>query len=235
MRTPTEILELFLNDKVIEPFTYSNLYAASKGVNIGLTSSEFKCFLGIIYLRDYVSVRRRHKFWEQRTDAHNVLVSAAMRRSCFENVFSNLHVADNANFDPMDKFLKLQPLISKLNEICIKFVPDETYFSFDESMVSYFGRHRCKQYIRGKPIRFGYTFGVVQHIWATLAGFSCIRVKIQILNMRNTVSVHHLSFSLARHLQRHTLDNTILYSITFPPVLHFLISSVQWDIRQQVQ
>jgi DNA excision repair protein ERCC-6 len=28
-------------------------------------------------------------------------------------------------------------------------------------MVSYFGRHGCKQYIRGKPIRFGYKFWCV--------------------------------------------------------------------------
>jgi DNA excision repair protein ERCC-6 len=38
----------------------------------------------------------------------------------------------------------------------MKFVPNETYFTFDESMVPYFGRQGCKQYIRGKPIRFGY-------------------------------------------------------------------------------
>jgi hypothetical protein len=47
MRTPTEILQLFLDDKVIElTVMYSNLYAASKDVNLGLTSPEFKCFLG---------------------------------------------------------------------------------------------------------------------------------------------------------------------------------------------
>jgi hypothetical protein len=28
----------------------------------------------------------------------------------------------------------------------------ETYFSIGESMVSHFGHHGCKQYIRGKPI-----------------------------------------------------------------------------------
>jgi hypothetical protein len=81
------------------------------------------------------------------------------------------------------------------------------------------------------PFDLAMSFGVVQHVWATLVGFRRTRVKIQILNMRNKVSVHQLSFSLVRH----TLDNTILYSITFSPVLHFLISSVQWDIRQQVQ
>lgn len=28
--------------------------------------------------------------------------------------------------------------------------------NYDESMVKYYGRHHCKQFIRGKPIRFGY-------------------------------------------------------------------------------
>jgi DNA excision repair protein ERCC-6 len=50
VRTPTEILELFLDDKVIELIVvYSNLCAANKDVNLGSTSSEFKCFLGIIF------------------------------------------------------------------------------------------------------------------------------------------------------------------------------------------
>jgi len=95
MRTPTEILEIFLDDEVVELIVvYSNLYAASKDVNLGLTSSEFKCFLGIIFLSGYVS---------------------------------------------------------------------------DESMVPYFGHHVCKQYIWGKPIRFGYKF------WcdATRMGYNC--------------------------------------------------------------
>jgi len=83
-------------------------------------------------------------FWEQRTDAHNVLVCAAIRCDRFETIFSNLHVVDNANLDPMDKFSKLRTLMSKLNERYMKFVPNETYFSFDESMVPYFGRHGCK-------------------------------------------------------------------------------------------
>jgi DNA excision repair protein ERCC-6 len=159
MRTPTEVLEFSLDDKVVELIvTYSNLYTASKDVNLGLTSSKFKCFLEIIFLSGYVSVPRRRMFWEQRTDAHNVLVSAAMRRDHFETIFSNLHVVDNANLNPMDKFSKLRPLISKLNDRCTKFIPNETYFSWDESMIPYFGHHGCKQYIRGKPIQFGYKF-----------------------------------------------------------------------------
>lgn len=32
----------------------------------------------------------------------------------------------------------------------------EPELSIDEQMVPYFGRHSCKMYMRGKPIRFGY-------------------------------------------------------------------------------
>jgi DNA excision repair protein ERCC-6 len=170
MRTPTEILKLFLDDEVTELIvTYSNLYAAGNRVNLGLTSSEFKCFPGIIFPSGYASVPRRRMFWEQRRDARNVLVSAAMRRDHFETIFSNLQVADNVNLNSLDKFSKLRPLINKLNERCMKFVPNETYFSIDESMVPYFGHHGCKQYIQGKLIGFGYKF------WcgATRLGYIC--------------------------------------------------------------
>jgi DNA excision repair protein ERCC-6 len=159
MRTPTEILELFLDDEVFELIvTYSNLYAASKGVHLDLTRSEFKCFLGIIFLGGYVSVPSRRMFWEQRTDAHNVLVSAAMRRDRFETIFSNSYIADNAKLDQMDKFSKLRTLRSNLNESCTKFVPNETYLNSDISMEPNFGRHGCKQYTGGKYSPFGYKF-----------------------------------------------------------------------------
>jgi DNA excision repair protein ERCC-6 len=61
MITPIEILELFLDDEVIELIvTYSNLHAASNGVNLGLSSYEFEFFLGIIFLSGYVPVPRKH-------------------------------------------------------------------------------------------------------------------------------------------------------------------------------
>jgi len=43
-----------------------------------------------------------------------------------------------------------------LKKKCIEnFIPEQ-HLAYDESMVKYFGRHSCKQFIRGKPIRFGY-------------------------------------------------------------------------------
>lgn len=38
----------------------------------------------------------------------------------------------------------------------LKHFHPEQHLSYDESMIAYFGRHGCKQFIKGKPMRFGY-------------------------------------------------------------------------------
>ena len=59
--------------------------------------------------------------------------------------------------------------MSNLNVRYIKFIRNETYLIFDKSMVPYFGRQGCKNYIRGKPFRFDYK------LWcgATRLGYIC--------------------------------------------------------------
>lgn len=56
----------------------------------------------------------------------------------------------------MWKYAKLRPLIEKLSENYLRYAPTEELYSVDESMCEYFGRHGCKQCLRGKPIRFGF-------------------------------------------------------------------------------
>ena len=53
---------------------------------------------------------------------------------------------------------KIEPLYSTLNASFIKYAIFHDRLSTDESLVPYYGRHSCKMFIRGKPIRFGYKF-----------------------------------------------------------------------------
>ena len=72
----------------------------------------------------------------------------------------NPHLADNSNLDKEDKFQKVRLLIDKLNEqFLANYLPEQSV-SIDESMVPCFGRHGCKQYMRNKPVKFGYKFWV---------------------------------------------------------------------------
>ncbi|XP_066254654.1 piggyBac transposable element-derived protein 3-like [Euwallacea similis] len=84
------------------------------------------------------------------------MVSDVMRRDRFLKIWKFFHLADNTKVDATDKYYKLRPLIEKLQSKFAQFYVPEKNLNFDESMVKYFGRHSCKQFIKGKPIRFGY-------------------------------------------------------------------------------
>ncbi|XP_060867582.1 piggyBac transposable element-derived protein 3-like [Metopolophium dirhodum] len=89
-------------------------------------------------------------------DTNNGLVSNAMRRNRFDDIFHNLHFSNNNNLDNSDKYAKIRPLITMINTRFLMHAPHEEFHSIDESMVPYYGKHGCKQFVRGKPIRFGF-------------------------------------------------------------------------------
>lgn len=84
------------------------------------------------------------------------IVKNAMSRNKFELLKRYLHLSDNTKLDLSDKFAKLRPYFDLLNRSFIKFGVFSQHLSIDEQMIPYFGKHSCKMYIRGKPIRFGY-------------------------------------------------------------------------------
>lgn len=158
---PLELFRKFFDEEVINLIlTQTNKYAQQKNLNGNIEKCEIMAFIGILILSGYVKVPRRRIFWELERDAHNDLISEAMTRNRFEFIFANLHVSDNQHLDNTDKFTKVRGLFSLLNKKFIEHAPLEEMHSIDEAMVPYYGRHGCKQYIHGKPIRYGYKLWV---------------------------------------------------------------------------
>ena len=79
-----------------------------------------------------------------------------MSRKKFEDIKKLIYVADNNNLPAGDKLAKIQPLQDRVNASLQQFGVFAKDLAIDEQMVSYFGRHSTKMFIRGKPIRFGY-------------------------------------------------------------------------------
>ena len=79
-----------------------------------------------------------------------------MSRNYFKEVKECLHACDNDDLCVDDKWAKLRPLFDIANKKIIQFGVFAEHLSIDEQMVPYFGRHSCKMFIRGKPIRFAY-------------------------------------------------------------------------------
>ena len=155
--TPKGYFELFFDDEIFNlTVEETNRYASEKNRSLIVDKNDIKCFIGILVLSEYLSPARRRLSWENATDTHHALVANAMRRDKLEAIFANFHLADNNCLDDRDRFAKVKPLIKLLNKKFQQYAPNEEFYSFDESMCEYYGRHGCKQFLRGKPIRFGF-------------------------------------------------------------------------------
>lgn len=155
--SPMEAFLLFFDDEIIELFVkYTNKYATDHNREGNVHGDEMRCFFGILLLSGYVIVPRREMYWESSPDVHHDLVASAMKRNRFRFIMQNIHCCDNENLQQNDKFAKLRPLFDIIGRNFIEFTQIEEHHCVDESMVPYYGNHGTKQFIRGKPIRWGY-------------------------------------------------------------------------------
>ena len=157
-RSAIDVLQLFLTDDIVaEVVSFSNLFAMQKNECLNVTVEEMKCFFAIVMASGYIPLPNFRMFWEKAPDTVE-FVAKAMRRDRFASIKQYLHLADNSNLGPNDKFAKLRPFFNALNDIFVKHSPETYFHSIDESMVPYFGHHSSKQCIRNKPVRFGFKF-----------------------------------------------------------------------------
>ncbi|XP_031352039.1 piggyBac transposable element-derived protein 3-like [Photinus pyralis] len=106
-------------------------------------------------LSGYTKCPNKRMYWSTSDDVPKIL-SNSMRLNRFETILRHLHFNDNSSITPEDKLYKLRPIIDHLNTTFKKHGGLEEQISIDESMIPYYGKHYAKQYIKGKPIRFGF-------------------------------------------------------------------------------
>lgn len=177
--TPTLWFEQFFSEDLIQMMVNESiLYAKFRGNHQFIVSSkEIRAFLAVLILSGYVQLPRRRMFWEQAADCHNPVAAGFMTRDRFDEIMRYFHLADNNRLDKDDKFAKLRPLFNSLNQSFLALFRNESYLSIDESMVPYFGHHGCKQFIRGKPIRFGYKMWCLNTTLGYLVQFQAYQGK----------------------------------------------------------
>jgi DNA excision repair protein ERCC-6 len=114
-------------------------------------------FIGILLLSGYNSLPKEQDYWSNQPDLGVGIVSSAMSSKRFLLIKSMIHLVDNTKLDTnSSKVAKVLPLYDAINSASKAFGIFHQLLSVDESMVPYYGRHSCKMFIRGKPIRFGY-------------------------------------------------------------------------------
>ena len=138
----------------------SILYAGSKNYDQktmnNLTFDNFRVFDAVLLHSGYNPRPQRHLLWEGKIDVRSDFVCKNISRGAFRDIMYSLHFTDNSTMpSDADRFYKVRPIFDNLNR-CSKYFSASDSFSIDEGMISYYGRHGCKQYIQNKPIKFGF-------------------------------------------------------------------------------
>ena len=114
-----------------------------------------RAFLGSLIMSGYSKLPDKRMYWSTENDAPN-LISNCFTRQRFEDILHCFHVGHLLPSSNDDKLGKIRPLFSLLQRKFIEAKPLPENICIDESMIPYFGHHHFKQFIRGKPIRFGF-------------------------------------------------------------------------------
>lgn len=159
--SPVELWECFFDDEVIDLIVNcTNDYAGQSNAAgfAGANRESVRTFIGICYTTDFNTLPSIHSYWSTQPILGNSVIKASMSRDTFKNMKKYFHVCDNLNLDGTDKFAKVAPLNNMLNKRFMQFGIFAHHLSIDEQMIAYYGRHSCKMFIKGKPIRFGYKY-----------------------------------------------------------------------------
>ena len=158
--SPTEIFSLVtglveLLELIVEQ---SNLYAHQNGRNFTVTKEELKAFLGINFVMAINKLPTIAEYWRVDNLIGNDGIQNTMIRNRFCEILQNLHFADNRKDDKTDKAFKMRPVIDHLNSNFSEVLWNDSEQSIDEHRVKFKGRSGMKQYIKSKPIKWGFKF-----------------------------------------------------------------------------
>ena len=157
--TPHQQFEKFFDNDLLQHICdESEKYAVFLGKpNPNVTVEELKVFISILLVTGYNYHSQTRSLWSTEEDLQNLMVVKSMRRNRFQQILHFLHFEDSCKkTTEKDKMWKLRPITDPLKANMIRNFHPEQHLSYDKSMIAYFGRHGCKQFIKGKPLRFGY-------------------------------------------------------------------------------
>ena len=144
----------------------SMIYAHSNGQVFETDCEEMKAFLGINLAMSINKMPSLDDYWSTNPFLGNKGINEVMTRNRFKEILRNLHFANNLEAEkdnegnPLDKGYKIRPIIKHFNSAFLAAREDEPKQSVDEHMCKFRGQSSMKQYIKNKPIKWGFKFWI---------------------------------------------------------------------------
>lgn len=137
----------------------SKVYGMSRGFSADTINSvnndTYRCTEAFFLWSGFNGTSQLRQNWETTPELRSDFIASNFRRTEVEAVLRCLHYRDNKDMNS-DRYYKIRPIFDVLNSGSRFFLPLIQHFSVDEAMIPYFGRHGTKQYIFGKPVKYGF-------------------------------------------------------------------------------
>ncbi|XP_068201516.1 piggyBac transposable element-derived protein 2-like [Palaemon carinicauda] len=155
------IYDHILKERVRYASSYRNKFEFTLGID------ELKTFIGILLFSGHHKVPSERDYWSSEEDLGVPIIQTAMSRNRFQLLKSVIHCCNKneAKDNTHGRGVKIRSSLSPVKDSFQQFGVFEECISVDEMIVKYYGHNPLKQFMRGKPIRFGYK------LWA-LCGIS---------------------------------------------------------------
>lgn len=209
-KSPVQIFELFFDEDLIDKICkQSVIYSTQKNVHdFQLSSNCLKNFFGILFFTGYHRLPSERDYWSTDDDLGVQIIRKTMPRNRFVTIKRFLHFVNNEDAQNYqnDRGFKIRLLAENLNLKFKQFGIFSKELSIDEQIVRYYGRSSLKQFIRGKPIRFGFKQ------WMLCCGISgyCFQADLyqgkQVQSTPNTMNNDSLGSKVVSSMVRH-LEN----------------------------
>ncbi|KAJ8349612.1 hypothetical protein SKAU_G00247420 [Synaphobranchus kaupii] len=135
-------------------------YAGVEGVWNEVTPDEFYRFMGLLIYMGFHVLPDMHRYWGTKS-LQGSWARSFMSRDRFKALLAARHVVDPATEDNQDRLKKLRYLMDHLKQKCQELFQPNQNLAIDERMVKSKGRSGLKQFMKGKPTRWGFKFWVI--------------------------------------------------------------------------
>lgn len=150
---PVKLFENFFSDDM-----KYYIIEATKENGFCLKLEDLNTFIGIIILSAINKRKSQRDYWSKDPYLSLEVVSSAMSRDQFEEIKTKLKYSKAADEDSKDKAWRVRKLLQMFQKNIQLYGFWKTALSVDEMMAKSYARTSLKQFIRGKPIRFGLKF-----------------------------------------------------------------------------
>lgn len=150
---PVELFETFFP---IEMKEY--IIGACKENGFDLSLLDLNTFIGIVITSSFNKRKSQRDYWSTDPFLSCEVISSAMSRIKFELIKSKLKFSKAKDKDANDKGWRVRALLKLFQKNILKFGFWRSALSVDEMMAKSYARTCLKQFIRGKPTRFGLKF-----------------------------------------------------------------------------